>query len=330
MAAYIITTRAGKGQELLHTEGDANFTAVSDIITALGLTDADSTITFSAKVLAPNMFITESATAGSSVAAQGQYWVLDGATNRPVFDDDAGVSTYLIGLDASSDGHVVLPLTNDAVTPTFAFGDGGDGIYSSADGSLNFSMNGVSEWQMNAGALSYEFVTDGPALMGESSSLTNPTLVPRGNDSDTGIGGTGANILSLITGGVEAVNIDANQDITTMQLKKYGETQATNATATGAVTINVNNGPLHVLTLTGNVTFTFSNPLASGYATTLSLVIIQDGTGSRTIAWPASVKFEGGTDPGLTIAAGTESWLSFVTYDGGTSWTGFLAADNVS
>lgn len=115
-----------------------------------------------------------------------------------------------------------------------------------------------------------------------------------------------------------------------IKLKEYNEVLSTNATATGAVSVNCENGPLHNLTLTGNVVFSFTNPVGSGSTSTLTLVITQDGTGGRTITWPAAVKWAGGTAPTLTTTASAVSILTFFTSDGGTTWYGFLSGDDFS
>jgi hypothetical protein len=67
-------------------------------------------------------------------------------------------------------------------------------------------------------------------------------------------------------------------------------------------------------TLMGNVTFTFNN-LTQGK--TYTLIVIQDGTGSRLVTWPGSVKWPGGTSPTLTTAANAKDIFHFV-YDGGS------------
>lgn len=101
------------------------------------------------------------------------------------------------------------------------------------------------------------------------------------------------------------------------------ETVSTNATATGAVTLNLANGNVFNLTLTGNVTFTFSGA-TSGKACSFAAYIKQDTTGSRTVTWPASVKWAGGTAPTLSTAASSVDIVVFESLDGGTNWYGSL------
>jgi hypothetical protein len=86
----------------------------------------------------------------------------------------------------------------------------------------------------------------------------------------------------------------------------------------GAQTINFNSSTSGVVsrqfTLSGgNATFTFSNPPPTG--TQIALIIIQDGTGSRTATWPGSVKWVGGTAPTLTTTASAKDLFHFI-WDG--------------
>jgi hypothetical protein len=62
------------------------------------------------------------------------------------------------------------------------------------------------------------------------------------------------------------------------------------------------------VTLTANCTITFTN---ADSGKKLFLEVIQDGTGSRTITWPASAKWSGGTAPTLTTTASKTDVFSF-------------------
>ncbi len=106
------------------------------------------------------------------------------------------------------------------------------------------------------------------------------------------------------------------------------ETVVTNATATGATTLNLANGNVFNLTLSGNVTFTFSGA-TSGKACAFSIYLKQDGTGSRTVTWPAAAKWSGGA-PTLSTAANALDIVVFESLDGGTNWFGSLVGTNFS
>jgi hypothetical protein len=76
-----------------------------------------------------------------------------------------------------------------------------------------------------------------------------------------------------------------------------------------------------VLTLTADCTLTFPT-VASGKS--FMLVLNQDSTGGRGVAWPVSVKWAGGTAPTLTPTASKTDVFSFICVDG-ANWYGFVA-----
>lgn len=86
---------------------------------------------------------------------------------------------------------------------------------------------------------------------------------------------------------------------------------------TGAKTINLATGDGHVykMTLTGNVTLSFSNYPSNGFQREWELEIHQDGTGGRTITWPAEVV----TTPAIATGAGLKTILTLRTNDAGTT-----------
>ena len=98
-----------------------------------------------------------------------------------------------------------------------------------------------------------------------------------------------ANNLTKITGGVyleeATLSFDATQDW------------------------DVRASPVAAVTLTANVTFDApSNPTTGQY---ISILCIQDGTGSRTIAWNAVFEFTGGTAPTATTTAAKGDLFTF-------------------
>jgi hypothetical protein len=79
---------------------------------------------------------------------------------------------------------------------------------------------------------------------------------------------------------------------------------------------------LFELTLTDSPTFTFAN-LAAGRA--ITLILIQDGTGSRTVTWPASVDWPSATAPTLSTGANDVDVIALFVRNDGTTVLGFEA-----
>lgn len=102
----------------------------------------------------------------------------------------------------------------------------------------------------------------------------------------------------------------------------YTEEVVTANTST-AYTIDLANGSLQILTLTGNCTFTFPTATAGRGFT---LLLKQDGTGSRTATWPAAVKWPASTAPTITATASKMDKYVFVA--DGTNWIGSNAGQN--
>ena len=105
-------------------------------------------------------------------------------------------------LELNSAKHLVLPQHNDAVTPTLAFGDGDTGFYESSDDVLRIAFAGALKWALFANTITGS-ENSSCGLRNETSTATNPTLIPGKDDEDTGIGRAGTDALSLIAGGVE-------------------------------------------------------------------------------------------------------------------------------
>lgn len=140
------------------------------------------------------------------------------------------------------------------------------------------------------------------------------------------------NVLDGATAGTavasKAVVLDASKDIANIQnIKTVQETitfyQEYNTGNSGtAKTINWGNSNKMRSTLTGNCTFTFTAPDGP---CNLMLKLDQDATGSRTVTWPASVKWQGGVAPTLTATASAIDIVTF--YYDGTNYYGMIGLD---
>ena len=102
------------------------------------------------------------------------------------------------------------------------------------------------------------------------------------------------------------------------------EEVTTVTSSSNAATINLRDGNLFEHDLTENVTYTFSNPAASGRASSFVLKVIQDSS-ARTITWPSSVDWPAATAPTLTTTNNGVDVFVFFTIDGGTTYYGFVA-----
>lgn len=123
----------------------------------------------------------------------------------------------------------------------------------------------------------------------------------------------------------KAVTADANGVVTF----DNGIIEESTSLSGTTVTINLRDGDNFTHTLSGNTTYTFSNPAASGKTSAFTLKVTQDST-ARTITWPTAVKWSGGTAPTLSSGSGDIDVFVFITYDGGTNYYGFTAGQDLS
>ena len=124
-------------------------------------------------------------------------------------------------------------------------------------------------------------------------------------------------------GTMSGETIFADQLVTRPTIKDYSETK-TALTAAATVDIDLEDGNVFTLTADQNTTFTFSNPSPTGKSCAFTLIWTQDSS-DRTIAWPASVDWAGGSAPDVTSGSGKIDVYTFFTLDAGTIWYGFQA-----
>jgi hypothetical protein len=109
--------------------------------------------------------------------------------------------------------------------------------------------------------------------------------------------------------------------LTNPTVTNYVETPFS-ANSSTAITLDLANGTVQIITLTGNATITM--PTATS-GKSFIMFLKQDATGSRTVTW-STVKWAGGTAPTITSTASRQDILSF--FADGTNWYGVVVAQN--
>jgi len=103
--------------------------------------------------------------------------------------------------------------------------------------------------------------------------------------------------------------------ITNPTVTNYVETTFT-ANSSTAITLDLANGTVQIITLTGNATITMPTATAGK---SFIIMLKQDATGSRSVTW-TTVKYPGGTAPTITATASRQDIFSF--FADGTNWYG--------
>ena len=150
---------------------------------------------------------------------------------------------------------------------------------------LDISGNADIDGTLETDALSI----NGTAVSSTAAELNYLDLATLGTTAASKVFSADANNLTTISGAVvlteDTLSFDATQDW------------------------DVRASPVAKVTLTNNVTFDApSNPTTGQY---ISIVCIQDGTGSRTIAWNAVFEFKDDTAPTATTTASKGDMFTF-------------------
>ena len=120
-------------------------------------------------------------------------------------------------------------------------------------------------------------------------------------------------------------NLTATGTLTTV---KINETVVALGNTGTAANINLSAGTVFTATLNNNCTFSVQNP---GNVSSFILILTNDGTPSRTVAWSGgSFRFPGGaaTLSRTTSVSNTDVWTFFSTNSGAT-WYGNIATKNL-
>jgi|TARA_Y100000296_G_scaffold18876_1_gene22526 hypothetical protein len=107
------------------------------------------------------------------------------------------------------------------------------------------------------------------------------------------------------------------------EMKDYSETK-TALSAAASVTIDITNGNVFTITPDQDTEFAFTNPSPTGKSCAFTLIWTQDAS-DRTITWPTTVDWAGGSTPDVTSGSGKIDIYTFFTIDEGTIWYGFQA-----
>jgi len=246
-----------------------------------------------------NSIIKDNGTGNLNLTTNGTYISLlgaSGAQNMARFQNGGTVELYHNGnkkLNTTTTGvavNGVLDATNGV-----QFGTTDSRIYEGADNQINFRIG-----------------ADGP--YGEMIDVGG-NVMEFGNASGE---------LALTAGGTERARLSSDGLEVTGELIATSYNETYDALSGTTPTVDCHDGNMFSLTTSGNTTFTFSNPPASGTAFGFTLKLVAGGT--HTITYPASVDWAGGTAPDAP-ASGETDVLVFITHDGGTTWYGFRSGD---
>jgi len=116
---------------------------------------------------------------------------------------------------------------------------------------------------------------------------------------------------AFMTGSAASITTEGNRTLKTATFNA----EYSNGDSGSSKTVDWNNGQKQMITLTGDCTFTFTDPPGP---CNLILRMVQDATGGRDPSWPASVKWVGSAEPTWSSGNGDIDIVSF--YFDGTNY----------
>ncbi|CAB4123040.1 hypothetical protein UFOVP29_199 [uncultured Caudovirales phage] len=241
----------------------------------------------------------------------------------------SSLGAFNYGTLSYSDTNIMSQYTSNVNTYTqMILQNTSAGSVASADFVVSSNTGNSSTYYGNFGINSSTFTGSG-AL-----NLANATYV-YSNGGDLALGtGTANNIRFVVNNGAnDAVFISSTGLTSVAQFKTYSETMTAPAISSGNLTLDLYNGTVFNVSLSGSVTtVTISNTsvVAATAGSVASFVTIFNGTGSAyTVAWPASVRWPAATAPVITTTAGKRDVLTFFSTDSGVSWNSFISGQNL-
>ena len=253
---------------------------------------------------------------------QGKRFSGDGSTTAFTLDV-APSSTLDIEVfveNVRQDPNSAYTLSGTTLTFTGAPPSGTNNIYvvhqAKAVGTIDVPATYKSEAQTISGARTFNGgITMGgttPTLTIGDAGAEDTKIVFDGNAQDFYMG-LDDSADDLIIGLGSAVGTTPAISITEALKTQFGGAAVaktiTDATNTGNVTLDYDAGQNFVLTFTGNVTLV--NPTTESVGQTGIIVIIQDGTGSRTLSVGTDYEFPAGTAPTISTGANTTDIIPY-------------------
>ena len=206
--------------------------------------------------------------------------------DRVVFNDDGTMKQVAVtDLSAYFDDEITA-MPNLITTAATTVGALNSGSITSGFGTIDTGSSAIT----TTGTVTYGTLNDGTTSLTSSIvELNYSDLATLGTTAASKIFTADANNLTAISGAVvlteDTLTFDSTQDW------------------------DVRSSPVAKVTLTNNVTFDApTNPTTGQF---ISIVCIQDGTGSRTIAWNAIFEFKDDTAPTATTTANKGDMFTF-------------------
>jgi len=259
--------------------------------------------------------------ATATLAADSTAWITMTSVQAKWFSDAANVLTF----DETELATTIEAYSYSTTVGTVTSVAGGTGLTSSGGATPSLSHDSHTGDVTGSTALTIAAKAVDVAMLADG---TDGQLITWATDATATTVAAGDVGQLLISGGAGAVPAFGNLDISKDTSPDLGGEldagahsigfTAQTATGDGTTTIDWKLGnKMHFTFGAANETFTFTAP---SNPCNILMTMTQDGTGSRTATWPATVKWPAGTAPTLTTTASGVDVISF--YWDGTNYFG--------
>jgi hypothetical protein len=246
---------------------------------------------------------------------------------------ELAINTADVALFAENASGTVTRIMNNPAGLVYPTADGTSGQLLTTNGSGTISFAAVTGTGDVVRATSPTLVT--PTLGAASATSVANALGAVGTpsytftgDLNTGMWSPAADTLAFSTNGAEVGRLTSAGYLEAV----YSDKVVALGNTSTAKTIDLNAGNVFTATLTDNCTFTLANSNAnSNRGSSFTLVLTNDATAGRTVAWAGgSFKFPGGaaTLSRTTTAGAIDIWV-FFTPDNGTTYYGNISMKNL-
>ncbi len=224
---------------------------------------------------------------------------------------------------------IVAPgvIQNAPATPSLAFGDGDTGFFEFFDDRLALALGGVNFILFDGSITTMQVIGNivaqnsaGYGLRNETASATNPTVLARNIDADSGLGSSALDAISVITGGIEALRFtELNSGIVQAPAADVTITAFATGGQGSAVTLKQSYNVVSVCATAGD-----SVKLPPVYAVNSIVYVKNDGAESCDVFPATNDDLGEGNNTALAVASGESA--TFIATTANDVWTLLLVS----